>query len=122
MNEARKLSKLVALQDITERQRQAEVGSAVANVADRRGEADHLVLQVGASEAGMKNIFASGTFCPDRMLLAAGRLTLAEDALTRSKVALSIARKNENGCARCMAAGTLPKRLAFGAPSRAAPH
>ncbi|GAA4044761.1 hypothetical protein [Parerythrobacter jejuensis] len=95
MSDANKLAELVAMQKLREQRCQSDVTSAAKTSSEKAAEATRLDALSHAAGKALDGVFASPLLCPDRMLLAAGHLAIAEDNQATGKAELESAEQTE---------------------------
>lgn len=95
MTDAKKLTQLSDMQKLREQKCQGGVTDAAAKVETASSTEKRLLAERNAADGALAAVMQSATFCPDRMILAAGHLAIADDALVEGEAELKSAHSNE---------------------------
>lgn len=90
-----KLAELVSLQKLRELSCCADLARAQRQTTTKATQLDHMAHSRETAAGALSEVFAADVLCPDRMLLAAGQLTLADASFLRGREALEGARNAE---------------------------
>lgn len=95
MTRAAELTQLVAMQWLKKQRCGGTAAEAQSDSQIKAAHAEDLDARKQATESALEGVFAARTFCPDRMLIAAGHLAEAEHDFDAAKQELDHAKEHE---------------------------